>query len=147
MHSKRLYYTIRATGAHNVIVLGGLAYSNDFSGWVANLPSDPQHQIAGAYHLYGGNGCDSTCASNSILPILAAGYPVVIEELGEYDCAHSFVDTIMAWADAQNPKLGYMGWTWRANDCGVGTGMVTDMNGTPSAYGIGFKNHFAVTTP
>ncbi len=32
---------IRSTGATQPIMLGGLSYANDLSGWLANEPSDP----------------------------------------------------------------------------------------------------------
>ena len=35
-----LVNTVRATRATNVLMLGGLAWSNDLSGWMANKPSE-----------------------------------------------------------------------------------------------------------
>ena len=40
-----LVNTVRATGATNVLMLGGLAYSNDLSQWLANKPTDPQNNL------------------------------------------------------------------------------------------------------
>ena len=43
---------IRATGAQNVVALGGLSYCDDLSGWLANAPVDPAGQMAAAWHPY-----------------------------------------------------------------------------------------------
>src|SRR5215472_7355809 len=49
---QNLVNTVRATGATNIIMLGGLAYSNDLSGWLANEPTDPLNNLVAAQHIY-----------------------------------------------------------------------------------------------
>ena len=51
---------IRATGATQPILLGGLSYANDLSGWLAHEPVDPEHQLAASFHNYYGESCDTT---------------------------------------------------------------------------------------
>ena len=46
-----LINTVRATGATNIIMLGGLAYSNDLSGWLANKPTDSQNNLVASTHI------------------------------------------------------------------------------------------------
>jgi endoglucanase len=50
-----LVNTVRATGATNVISLGGLAYSNDLTAWVANKPTDSANNLVASYHSYNFN--------------------------------------------------------------------------------------------
>ncbi|MBL0093936.1 MAG: cellulase family glycosylhydrolase [Piscinibacter sp.] len=43
---------VRATGATNVVLIGGIEFSNNMSGWLANRPNDPLNQVAAAWHPY-----------------------------------------------------------------------------------------------
>ncbi len=43
---------VRATGATNVVLIGGTWFSNDMSNWLANMPRDTLNQIAAAWHPY-----------------------------------------------------------------------------------------------
>lgn len=43
---------VRATGATNVVLIGGTEFSNNMSGWLANRPRDPLNQVAAAWHPY-----------------------------------------------------------------------------------------------
>jgi len=78
--------------------LGGLGYASDESGWAANEPADPAHQLVVSFH-------------ND-----AAG-------------------------------VSYLGWAWDATaggwSCSGGPSLVVDYSGTPTAYGVGLKQHLA----
>jgi hypothetical protein len=131
--------TVRSTGAKNVVMVGGLAYSNDLSGWLAHKPRDPEAQLAASMHLYNFNACASaTCWDAQVAPV-AAEVPLVTGEIGENDCAHGFIDTYMAWADAR--AISYLGWTWNPWDCRQGPALVTDLGGTPTPFGQGLRDH------
>jgi hypothetical protein len=132
---------VRGTGAKNVILLGGLAYSNDLTGWLAHEPTDPTGNLGAVVHVYNFNSCSSSSCWDAQLAPVAAKVPLVATEIGENDCAHGFIDTFMNWLDAH--RLGYLGWTWNNWDCSSGPSLVSDWNGTPTNYGIGFKNHLA----
>jgi len=43
---------VRVTGARNVVLVGGVEFSNNMSGWQANMPHDALNQIAAAWHPY-----------------------------------------------------------------------------------------------
>jgi hypothetical protein len=43
---------VRAVGATNVVLIGGVEFSNNMSGWLANLPRDPLKQVAASWHPY-----------------------------------------------------------------------------------------------
>ncbi|MFI7500070.1 cellulase family glycosylhydrolase [Streptomyces sp. NPDC049687] len=131
--------SIRATGAQNVILAGGLAYSNDLSQWLTYKPSDPTGNLAAAYHVYNFNSCASESCWNSTLAPVAAQVPLVAGEIGENTCAHSFVDQVMKWFDDRN--LSYLGWTWNTWDCSSGPSLISSYDGTPTAYGTGLRDH------
>jgi hypothetical protein len=52
----------------------------------------------------------------------------------------------MPWLDAHH--TGYLGWAWNADfACTSGPSLITNYNGTPTAYGVGLKNHLATLHP
>jgi chitodextrinase len=134
-----LVNAVRATGNTNVILLGGLAYSNDLTQWLQYKPSDPTGNLAAFAHLYNFNSCSNTSCFDSQLAPVAQQVPLTLSEIGENDCAHGFVDTVMNWADAHN--VGYLAWTWNTWNCSTGPALITDYDGTPTAYGAGVQAH------
>ena len=135
-----LVNTVRSTGATNIIMLGGLAYSNDLTGWLANKPTDPQNNLVASTHIYNFNTCaNSSCWTAQIAPVNAQ-VPVLAGEIGENDCASGFISTLMSWLDAQG--IGYAAWTWTATgNCTATPALISDYTGTPTNYGAGFKAH------
>jgi hypothetical protein len=134
-----LVNTVRATGATNILMLGGLAYSNDLSGWLANEPSDPDHNLAASTHIYNFNACNNSSCWNSQIAPVAASVPVIAGELGENDCADTFINGLMSWLDQQG--IGYLAWTWTPYNCSSTPALITSYTGTPTAFGQGYKNH------
>lgn len=47
---QQLLDAVRATGATNVVLVGGVGFSNDMSGWLDNMPNDSLGQMAAAWH-------------------------------------------------------------------------------------------------
>ncbi len=142
---QNLVDAVRATGAKNVIMLGGLAYSNDLSGWLTHEPADPTGNLAASFHEYNFNTCsDMTCWMTDIQRV-AAAVPLITGELGENDCAHGFIDMYMPWADSLG--ISYLGWTWNAWDCSSGTAKITAYDGSKTAFGDGFKAHLEDAGP
>ena len=140
---QELVNAVRSVGARQPLMLGGIAYASDLSGWVANQPRDPLHQLIAAEHNYGGLApCNAGCEA----AILAARahVPVELGEFGETDCHHAYVDAMMRFADAH--RIGYLAWTWDAVrphswSCTGGPSLITSYRGTPTGYGIGVRNH------
>ncbi|WP_329268849.1 cellulase family glycosylhydrolase [Streptomyces sp. NBC_01451] len=130
---------VRATGAKNVILAGGLAYSNDLSQWLTYRPTDPAGNLAAAWHIYNFNSCSSESCWDSTLAPVAAQVPLVAGEIGENTCAHSFVDRVMKWFDDRS--LSYLGWTWNTWNCATGPSLISGYDGTPTAFGIGLRDH------
>jgi hypothetical protein len=140
-----LVTAVRAAGATNVLMLGGLAYSDDLSGWLAHLPNDPLGQIAASFHLYNFNTCITQTCWDSVIGAIAKQHPVVTGEIGENDCGHAFIDTYMPWADSNG--VSYLGWTWNTWNCSSGPALITDYDGGATGFGQGLKAHLLVTSP
>jgi len=135
--------TVRATGAANPIIIAGLDWSDDLSQWLQYVPNDPAKQLIAGFHTYAPpldkNCVTQSCWDSVLAPIQAAGYPLLINEFGEEDCTHEYIDKVMNWADAQTPKVGYWGWDWTTLSCRKEPSLLRDSSGTPSNYGLGLK--------
>jgi len=118
-----LVSAIRETRADQLILLGGVQYSNSLTQWRAHQPNDPLGNVAAAWHIYPGNRCDdrdNQACWNGAPASLAADVPIVATEIGEYDCAGTFITTVMTWLDAHS--LGYLAWSWNVSTaCMPGT--------------------------
>jgi endoglucanase len=142
---------IRNTGATQPILLGGLSYANDLSGWLSHKPSDPLNQLAASFHNYQGEDCDNiTCWRTFIAPIRAS-VPVVAGEFDEDVCTPTTFDRdFMNWADGAG--VGYLAWGWwvltpeEINDAGCSAYyLITDPSGTPAVpNGTALHNHLAL---
>lgn len=131
--------SVRATGAKNVILAGGLAYSNDLGQWLAHRPSDPAGNLAAAWHVYNFNTCSTESCWDSTLGPVAAQVPLVAGEIGENTCSHGFIDRVMKWFDDR--EQSYLGWTWNTWDCSSGPSLISSYDGTPTAFGTGLRDH------
>ena len=121
--------------------LSGLRYANDMRQWLQYKPTDPTGNLTAAAHVYNFNDCKTvSCYTNELGPV-AAAVPLTINEIGENDCGHGFIDPLMDWADQRG--LGYLGWTWNTWDCKTGPALIADHDGTPTAFGAGLKNRLA----
>jgi endoglucanase len=132
--------TVRATGARNVILAGGLAYANDLTGWLASEPADPDHNLAASWHSYNFNRCSNiSCWTSEVAPVMAQ-VPVVAGEIGENTCASGYITALMNWLDSQSS--GYLAWAWNADfPCASGPSLITSYAGTPTPYGAGYQAH------
>jgi endoglucanase len=131
---------VRSTGATNPILLGGLRWGNNMTGWLDHMPKDPNNSLIAAFHVYNFNQCiTTTCWQNEVLPV-ANKVPMVMTEIGETDCTHTFVDNLMNWADRYN--IGYTAWAWSSYGCGYPALLTSVSKGIPSAYGQGVMQHF-----
>lgn len=137
---------VRATGARNVILLGGLRWANDLTQWLAYQPNDPLHQVAASFHVYNWNQCIApSCFDSQLQPVMDR-VPLVATEMGEgnfapagiVDCGQqTFVDDVMNWLDLHGG--GYLAWAWVPYGCGFPS-LLSDWNGTASGMGQGVLN-------
>jgi hypothetical protein len=137
---KQLVNAVRSAGATQPILLGGLNWSNDLSGWLRWKPPDPRRQLVASVHVYDGNDCGDESCWDSVIAEVAGQVPVVSGEIGEEDCAHGFIDKYMSWADAHG--VSYLAWGWNVWECQF-PGLITSYDGTPTEFGVGLRDHLA----
>jgi hypothetical protein len=137
---QQLVDAVRSTGSRQPLMLGGLNWANDLSGWLRSRPRDPARQLVASVHVFETNACGVEPCWNSVIGQVAKQVPVVTGEIGQGRCAHDFIDRYMSWADAHG--VSYLAWAWNVWDCDL-PGLITDYKGTPTAYGAGFRDHLA----
>ena len=133
---------VRATGATQPLMLGGLGWAGTLSGWLAHEPIDPLHQLVASVHVYNFSGCATLACWQSTIAPVAARVPVVTGELGDNVCTQAFIDSYMSWADANG--VSYLGWAWDAGGgwtCTGGPSLITGYTGAPTAMGAGLQQH------
>ncbi len=136
---QQLLDAVRSAGATQPVMVAGLSWAGDLSGWLANEPVDPQHQLVASAHIYNFSSCNTTsCWQQTIAPV-AASVPVVTGEIGENDCTSSFIDSYMNWADSVG--VSYLGWAWDTWNCSSGPALISSYSGTPTDFGAGFQAH------
>jgi endoglucanase len=131
---------IRATGARQPIMVAGVGWGNDLTGWLQYRLSDPAAQLVASWHSYPGQGCsDSGCWERWIRPV-SDQVPLVIGETGDSVCGTAgYVPGLLTWADGAG--LGYLGWTWNAWS-GCDNVLVASYDGAPTPnYGTFFRDH------
>ena len=141
-----LVNAIRSADAKNVIMLGGLAWANDLTEWLQHEPSDPDHNLVASWHSYSFNSCSApSCWGTQIAPVIAK-VPVIVGELGEKDCADTYIDPLLKWLDGR--LTSYLAWSWNVGgSCASGPSLITSYDGTPTGYGSGYRSHLLSLSP
>jgi endoglucanase len=130
---------VRSTGAANVLMLGGEEYANDLSDWLQYEPTDADNNLVASWHSYNGNTCDTqSCWTSEVEPVIES-VPVIAGEIGEGDCAGSYIDSLTSWLESENTS--FLAWTWDdwANGCSTGPTLITDYAGDPTPYGAAYE--------
>jgi aryl-phospho-beta-D-glucosidase BglC (GH1 family) len=139
---QQLYDTIRAAGADNVVIAGGLSYAYDLSGV-------PQNKLQGynimyATHPYGGDPSKAPQQWGGHWGFLAATDPVIVTEFGDgADCGNdtnvkAYVQQLITYAD-QN-AASWTAWAWYPGGCSF-PAIIDGWNGAPtSAAGTVVQN-------
>jgi endoglucanase len=135
---QQMINAVRSTGANNVLMLGGEEYSNDLTDWLQYEPTDPDHNLVASWHSYNFNTCSTqSCWTSEVAPV-AASVPVVAGEIGENDCAGTYITPLTTWMESDG--ISFLAWAWNADfACSSGPGLITDYTGTPTAYGSAYK--------
>ena len=119
-------------------MLGGEEYSNDLTGWLQYEPTDPDHNLVASWHSYNFNTCSTSRAGRRRSPRSSRQVPVVAGEIGENDCAGTYINPLTTWLESENTS--FLAWAWNADfACSSGPGLITDYTGTPTAYGAAYK--------
>ena len=143
---QELVTAVRNTGASNVILLGGLQYAGNTSQMNTYKPSDPLNQLAASQHTY--DNQYKFCVTTACWDANYTGVgnmPYVAGELGDGYCTPDYPNAYMAWADAKGSS--YLGWAWNVSDCSGFPAVVTSYDGTPTAFGAAFKQHYQQQFP
>jgi endoglucanase len=136
---QELVTAVRNAGAGNLVVLGGVTYSNSLSQWNTHVPTDPSNNLAAAWHVYNFNTCNTQACFNSNVAVVTA-HPIIATEIGENDCAGGFITSAMGWLDGNGSS--YLAYVWNSDfDCGSGPSLITDYTGTPTNYGKVYQAH------
>jgi hypothetical protein len=135
---QQMVNAVRSAGANNVLMLGGEEYANDLTDWLQYEPTDPDHNLVASFHSYNFNTCSSqSCWTSEVAPVIAQ-VPVIAGEIGENDCAGSYIDSLTNWLESENTS--FLAWAWNADfACSSGPGLITDYTGTPTSYGAAYK--------
>ena len=140
---QQMITAVRNAGANNVIMLGGEEYANDLTDWLQFEPTDPDHNLVASWHSYNFNACNTqSCWTSQVAPVIAA-VPVIAGEIGENDCAGTYINPLTSWLDSES--TGYLAWAWNADfNCSSGPGLITDyVPGDPTNFGAAYKAHLA----
>ncbi|MGQ0698197.1 MAG: cellulase family glycosylhydrolase [Panacagrimonas sp.] len=136
---QELVNTVRATGATNILALGGVINAGDLRQWLNFKPHDPLNKLAASWHNYSFSGCADDACFRHILGNVYQHVPLIVGEIGANKCdrgAHfdkqtNFIESI---------RQGYLAWVWQpVTACGA-FGLVKDHAGTPSTYGLPYRN-------
>jgi endoglucanase len=139
---QQLVNAVRSTGATQPLMLGGVDYARDLSGWLAHEPVDPLGQLVASEHNYGHHLAPCLRGCKAAIAATAARVPVVVGELGQTDCRHDYIDKWMRWADRLG--ISYIGWAWDTKGgwtCHAGPSLISNYRGRPTGFGIGLRNH------
>lgn len=140
---RELVDVVRSTGARQPLLLGGVDWARDLSGWLSHLPPDPAHAEVASNHTYAfepSTPCYSRCRATLVR--IARRFPVITGELGEGDCRHRYILPYMRWADRHG--ISYLAWAWNTGPgwtCRGGPSLIRNYSGAPTSFGIGLREH------
>lgn len=137
---QQLLTAVRSAGATQPILINGLDWANDDSGWLTHAPIDPLGQIIVGAHIYPGESCDAASCWEGVFPAIGAQYPILIGETGDLSATPStFLPGFLSYADTQG--WNYLAWTWNPWQ-DPSYVLITDWAGTPTAgEGVAWQQH------
>jgi len=136
---QQLYDAVRATGAQNLVLIGGLNWAYDLSGVPANRVKG--YNIVYATHPYGTPDGFTRPPSDwdRAWGSLTATDPVVATEFGVLNdtaCTTGYDQQVITYADAHS--AGWTAWAWYPGGCTF-PAVINDWAGTPSPTGMVVK--------
>lgn len=151
---QQLYDAIRAEGARNLVIVGGLH-------WGYYLDHVPTSGVRGYNIVYSAHPYDWPDKQPPVwekdFGFLAATHPVIIGEFGAYECNRlQYYRDVLDYADRKG--MGWIAWAWwtpppvgvdgrtaedRAREICRFPALITDWNGTPSASGAVIRERLA----
>jgi hypothetical protein len=133
---QQLYDAVRATGAHNLVVIGGLDWAYDLSVVKTNRISG--YNIMYATHPYGGPSHRAPSTWTDRWGFLTYTDPVIASEFGDLTetCATDYVSQLIEYADRHHAS--WTAWAWYPGGCAF-PALIDDWTGKPSASGAVVK--------
>ena len=137
-----LLNTVRATGATNIVLIGGINYANGLYQWLTYKPTDSANNLVASWHVYNFVTCkDQNCWDSSV-KLVAQQVPLIVGEIGENDCAGNFITPLMNYLEGLG-NAHYLGWTWNGVCCGWvcsdSPALIQSYDGTPTNFGAALK--------
>jgi hypothetical protein len=139
---QELYDTVRAQGADNLVIAGGLS-------WAFDLSEVAAYQIQGynvlyATHPYSMNDSESEWPSS--FGYLASGNiaPVIATEFGSPDCMGSWDSDLIQFAETN--QISWTAWAWFPGGCAFPS-LLNDWAYAPSAAGAVVKAALLAKNP
>ena len=133
---QQLVDAVRNAGARQPLLVSGLAWGNDLSGWSGHVPRDPLRSLVASIHVYDRTRChDEPCWTAT--RAATAGAPLVASELGDHTCTGALAVRFARWADQHDAS--YLAWTWNPWDCTTGPALLKDWSGAPTPYGAAWR--------
>lgn len=129
---QQLYDTVRAAGAENLVIIGGLDWAYDLSRVPENRING--HNIAYATHPYD-TAQRQPASWRRAWGELAATDPVIMTEFGNLNdpsCNTDYPSKVIEYADARG--AGWTAWAWFPGGCTY-PALIDDWSGAPSALG------------
>jgi hypothetical protein len=141
------------------LLVGGPDFAGDMDDWLATYypggkSVDPDDKLAASVHIYfpsGNSPCDLTddvstacpgtssgALTNDQVTTVAATVPVVIDEIGDFNCSNADMFPFLKSVDQQDASagldIGYVGWAWTTYNCDPN--LITNWStGAPSSMG------------
>lgn len=124
-----LYDTVRAAGANNLVLVGGVDWAFDLSGVT-------QNRINGTNIVYVTHPYDYANKAPGTWEVkfgfLAATDPIFITEFGSFDCSTNYTSILLKYA--KDHGMSWTGWAWYPGGCNF-PALINNWNGDPSAPG------------
>jgi hypothetical protein len=127
---QEMYDAVRATGAHNLVLVGGLNWAYDLTGIGAGIDG---YNIVYTPHIYDWPGKQPD-QWGTYIGGAVEDHPILLTEFGtdNGDCGASFDSQVIAWADQRD--IGWVAWAWYPGDCGF-PALIQDWGGNPTTKG------------
>jgi hypothetical protein len=132
---QQLYEAVRSTGAHNLVLIGGLDYAFDLSGVGANRITG--YNIAYVSHPYGHFNNKQVGNFDAAFGTLSQSDPIILTEFGNNNCNAQYYTDVISYAAPR--RIGWTAWAWYPQGCTFPS-LINDWNGTPSTTGQVIRN-------
>jgi hypothetical protein len=141
---QQLFDAVRGAAPSSIVIVAGANVGEDLSGVMGGYAINGSHIVYGA-HVYRGLG-DATSDWLARFGSLSATYPIMVTELGSFDCSADRTVGLLGYLDAPLPDPAVrIGWGIRSwaqpSDCRYPS-IIADWNGTPlDAQGTAVRDH------